>query len=87
MHQEFLAEQAAQRATATAVPPVSTAVRQEVIRQLNEGHAPADVANSQHLTVFQADEIEDRYLQEVAADPDLRPLDDPPGASAGRTPR
>ncbi|MFM0674572.1 COG3415 family protein, partial [Paraburkholderia sediminicola] len=72
-HQAFQTEQAGQPAAAADAPPVPPEVRQEVIRQLNEGHMSADIANSVHLTVFQVDQIRDQYLQEALADfdPDL----------------
>ncbi|MFM0674576.1 COG3415 family protein, partial [Paraburkholderia sediminicola] len=72
-HQAFQTEQAGQPATAADAPPVPPEVRQEVIRQLNEGHMSADIANNVHLTVFQIDQIRDQYLQEALADfdPDL----------------
>jgi hypothetical protein len=67
-HQAFLTEQAGQPAAAAGAPPVPPEVRQEVIRQLNESHASADIANNVHLTVFQIDQIRDQYLQEASAD-------------------
>ncbi|MFM0260588.1 hypothetical protein, partial [Paraburkholderia sediminicola] len=45
IHQAFLTEQAGQPAAAADAPPVLPEVRQEVIRQLNEGHVSADIAN------------------------------------------
>ena len=66
IHQAFLTEQAGQPAAAADAPPVLPEVRQEVIRQLNEGHVSADIANNVHLTVFQIDQIRDQYLQEGA---------------------
>ncbi|MFM0558229.1 hypothetical protein P0D69_46205, partial [Paraburkholderia sediminicola] len=66
-HQAFQTEQAGQPAAAAGAPPVPPEVRQEVIRQLGEGHASADIANNVHLTVFQVDQIRDQYLQEEIA--------------------
>jgi transcriptional regulator with XRE-family HTH domain/uncharacterized protein YerC len=67
LHQEFLAEQARQPIAAAGTPAVPPAVRQEVIRQLGEGHTPTDIAAHTGLTAFQVDQITDQYLLEELA--------------------
>ena len=67
LHEEFLAEQARQPIAAAPTPVVPPATRQDVIRRLNNGQTPADIAAHSGLTVFQVDQIRDQYLQEELA--------------------
>ncbi|EIF32291.1 hypothetical protein BCh11DRAFT_00010 [Burkholderia sp. Ch1-1] len=67
LHQEFLAEQASQPAAAAGAQPVSPAHRQEVIRQLGEGHTSAEIAARMNLTVYQVEEITNQHLREEIA--------------------
>ena len=67
LHEEFLAEQARQPVAAAGTPTVPPAIRQDVIRRLNSGQTPADIAAHTGLTVLAVEQIRDQYLQDALA--------------------